>query len=157
MAALLLVGGDGFLDGPARFEYLLVGANILHVLHLTHLDEIHDLTLPFKQPVVLAVPGLLSTGPPFAVLRGVITVVVHALNRVMLGGSRPHIFDESLEIKLPGWVEFYPSGTVPAVSRVHLVVAPCLHCQPNGVKGVPTIVIQVFMPILGRGFQKLST
>lgn len=82
-----------------------------------------------------AVFRLLKSSGPLAIARLVVTVVVHALDRVVAGRSRPHVFVERPETVTPALTNLDPSAAPQAKLRVVRIVAAILHRLPCAILG----------------------
>lgn len=86
--------------------------------------------------VAPVVPQLLGTQHPSAVIRAIISVVVDTVKRVLRGGWRPHVGQESSERHPPFCAYRDASSAVIVVTGVFRVFASLNHATPAMVKRV---------------------
>lgn len=84
------------------------------------------------------VGGLLSFGSPSAIIGLVVTVIVFAVNGMLLAGPRPHIGIEVLERRQPAVANADSTPAVIGKARILLVEAPYFHICPCLIFRKPT-------------------
>lgn len=102
----------------------------------------HDLS-PFCHPQVLSVPAqetlvsfisrLLPCSRPAAVVGRVALRIVDAINRVLRGRARAHVFEKCFERGFPLRADRNPARSIAAIGRFFGIVAALKHVSPNSI------------------------
>ena len=98
----------------------------------------HTLFLQGENGVVSFIGCLLLSARPVAVLFGIAFLVVEAVQRVLRGGTRPHVFVERLEGILPLRAHGNAAPSIPAVGGILKISAALVHLIPYRVFGALT-------------------
>lgn len=85
------------------------------------------------------VPGLLGGSSPSAIVRGVVSVVVYTVDRILRARFRSHVGQEGLESRrsLPLRANLDTSASVSEIPGIGWVVAPSQHPGPSHILGTP--------------------
>ena len=117
-----------FLNAPSPVEPCVYGEGS-NAKVFSPFRDCHGFSIVGKTCHVPLVSGLRDNRSPAAVFGAVVSIVINAVNRVMLAWSRPHIFVKGEEV-VPSFANSNPSAAIVFVLMVIGIVAAPFHVSP---------------------------